>query len=90
MPAEMSVYLCIIKFDLHLIFVEELAFGHRGGFGKAAVVAFSATAFAGKHGLGAFLVLLKFHMLIDSKGLGHGLYIKVVCTDEGKRPALLL
>jgi len=30
MPAEMSVYLCIIKFDLHLIFVEELAFGHRG------------------------------------------------------------
>ena len=30
MLAEMSAYLCIIEYGLHLIFVEELAFGHRG------------------------------------------------------------
>lgn len=90
MPTEMSVYLCIIELGLHLIFVEELAFGHRGRFGKAAVVAFAAATFAGEHGLGAFLVLLKLHMLIDGKGLGHRLDIKVVGADERESPVLLL
>ena len=89
-PAEKSAYLCIIEFGLHLIFVEELAFWHWGCFGEAAVVAFAATAFAGKHCLGAFLVLLELHVFLDSEGLGHRLDIKVVSTDERKGPVLLL
>ena len=89
-PTEMSAYLCIIEFGLHLIFVEELAFGYWGGFGEAAVVAFAAAAFAGKHGLGAFLVLLELHVFLDGEGLGHGLDIEVVSADERKGPVLLL
>ena len=50
-----------------LIFVEELAFGHWGGFSEAAVVAFSAAAFAGEHGLGAFLVLLELHVFLNGE-----------------------
>ena len=90
MLAEMLAYLCIIEYGLHLIFVEELAFGHWGGCGEAAVVAFAAAAFAGKHSLGAFLVLLELHVFLDSEGLGHRLDIKVVGTDERKGPVLLL
>ena len=89
-PAEMSAYLCIIEFGLHLIFVEEPAFGHWGSFSEAAVVAFAAAAFAGKHSLGAFLVLLELHVFLDSEGLGHRLDIKVVGADERKGPVLLL
>jgi len=89
-PAEMSAYLCIIEFGLHLIFVEELAFGHWGSFSEAAVVAFAAAAFAGKHSLGAFLVLLELHVFLDGKGLSHRLDIKVVGADERESPVLLL
>ena len=90
MLAEMSAYLCIIEYGLHLIFVEELAFWHWGCFGETAVVAFAAAAFAGKHSLSAFLVLLEFHVFLDGEGLGHGLDIEVVSADERKGPVLLL
>ena len=29
-------------------------------------------------------------MLVDGEGVGHGLYVEVVGTDEGERPVLLL
>ena len=90
MLAEMSAYLCIIEYGLHLIFVEELAFGHWGSFCEAAVVAFAAAAFSSKHSLGAFLVLLELHVFLDGKGLGHRLDIEVVRADERKGPVLLL
>ena len=90
MLAEMSAYLCIIEYGLHLIFVEELAFGHWGSFCEAAVVAFAAAAFSRKHSLGAFLVLLELHVFLDGKGLGHRLDIEVVRADERKGPVLLL
>ena len=78
------------SFFLAFFFTEERTCWHGGILGDAAVVAFAAAAFAGEHGLGAFLILLELHMLIDSKGLGHGFYIKVVGADEGKGPALFL
>ena len=81
--------LCI---DTHnkLILFEELAFGHWGGFGDAAVVAFAAAAFAGKHGLSAFFVLLELHVFLDGERVCHGLNIEVVGTNEREGPVLLL
>lgn len=65
---------------IKIILFEELAFGHWGGFGNAAVVAFTATAFSGEHGLGAFLVLLKLHVFLDGEGVGDGLDIEGIGT----------
>ena len=72
------------------IFVEERAGGHRSCLGDAAVVAFAAAALAGKHGLGACLVLLELQVFIDGKGVGHRLYVKVIGADEREGPVLLL
>ena len=82
--------ICETNVGNNSIFVEELAFGHWGGFGEAAVVAFAAAALAGEHGLGAFLVLLELHVFLDGEGLSHGLNIKVVGTNERKGPVVLL
>ena len=73
-----------------LIFIEERTRGHSGILGDAAVVAFAAAALASEHGLGAGIVLLELQVLVDSKGVGHGLYVKVVGTDEREGPTLLL
>ena len=46
--------------------------------------------FASEHGLGAGFVLLELQVLVDGEGMGHGLYVKVVGTDEREGPTLLL
>ena len=78
------------SFFLAFFFTEERTCRHGGILGDAAVVAFAAAAFAGEHGLGAFLVLLELHVFLDCEGMGHGLDVKVVCADKRKGPVLLL
>ena len=70
------------SFFLAFFFTEERTCWHGGILGDAAVVAFAAAAFAGKHGLSAFLVLLELHVFLDCEGMGHGLDVKVVCADD--------
>ena len=79
-----------VGFEEISIFLKERAYGQVGILGHAAVVAFAATAFAGKHSLGTFLILLELHMFLDSEGLGHRLDIKVVGANECESPVLLL
>ena len=73
-----------------LIFIEERTRGHSGILGDATVVAFAAAPLAGEHSLGASIVLLKLQVLVDSEGVGHGLYVEVVGADECEGPALFL
>lgn len=78
------------SFFLAFFFTEERTCWHGGILGDAAVVAFTTSVLAGKHGLGTFGILGKFHVFLDGKRMGHCFDIKVVGTDEGKGPALFL
>ena len=71
------------------IFLKERAYGQVGILGHAAVVAFAAAAFTGKHGTGALDVLMELQVLVDGKGVGHRLHVEIVGADECNRPALL-
>ena len=56
----------------------------------ALVVALSGSVFSGKHRLGASFIFRELQMIIDAHTMSNVLHIKVIGTDEGKGPVLLL
>ena len=86
---------CNAGADLHIrelvfVFFEERTYGHGGILGDTTVEAFTAAALTGKHGLGSGFALLELQMLVDGKGVGHGLHVEVVGANERECPVLLL
>ena len=59
-----------VGFEEISIFLKERAYGQVGILGHAAVVAFSAAAFTGKHGAGALDVLMELQVLVYGEGAG--------------------